>query len=504
MIEHSQSDRRRASLSQLTSGVLASFAGGLHVHGDHQPVGFGRYRILRLLDWQPEAALFVAHDPLLDRRVVLELLASEHAEQRLALARKLAVAGEPGLAVVYETGEHDGLPCVVTELVEGPRLSSWAATQRWPERLTAYLAAGEGLAAAHRAGVEQLRFAPERVVVDADARVCIVEFGWTADALAPTPEQLRDQPGDARTDQFRFCASLWAALFGRPAFSGSAAQQAAAMRAGALDVVGLDSAIPASVVAALGRGLDPLPERRFASMPELLAALGPEPVRSVAERWRFAFGRRALELGVAVLLVATLAFMIAARLAARSGATDSLARIALAAMGNPPAASLQELSSALVLDAEHGDDPAAVARQFALLADRYAVHDDALGFDRVWQTGFGVAEVLSIRARWAMVDGDEHARELFAASDAVFERLVSELDGDAFGRRATVALQGRALLLRSYARLERDPKRMALARKLEQASVSRWLTAEPLQYEPPYSTNAEHLWVCEPPDALTP
>lgn len=501
MAEPSELEQRRAAVSQLTSLALASFAGGLHLHGDCQPVGFGRYRILRLLDWRPEAVVFIAHDPLLDRRVVLELLAFEDADQRLATARKLATVAEPNLATVYETGEHEGLPCLVTELVEGPRLSTWVATQSWPDRLTAYLRAGQGLAAAHRAGVEQLGFAPERVVVDADGRVCIVDVGAIGNEHLATPEQLRGQPGDGHSDQFRFCAALWKALFGKPAFPGGAA----ATQAAALDDEVLDPTIPASVVAALRRGLDPLPERRFASMAELLVALGPEPARSLAERWRglFGSGRRALALGLAVLLGAVLAFEIGARLAVRSRTSDSLARVALAAMRRPPVPTLHERSAALVLDAEYGDDPTTVARTFAALADRHADRADAVGFERVWQTGFGVAELLSIRARWALADGDEQAaRELFRASDQVYVRLFAELDGAAFGRQAAMVLQGRALLQRSYARLEGDARRTALAWQLEQAAVARWLGATPLEHDPHHSISTSPDLVCEPADGL--
>jgi tetratricopeptide (TPR) repeat protein len=230
--------------------------------------------------------------------------------------------------MVFEVGEADGHLYVAMELVDGRDLRAWldersseGAPRPWREALELYLQAGRGLAAAHAKGLVHRDFKPENVVVDAEGRARVVDFGLacTADAMtdaavdtdevAITDEAAVSDPAaalerertdltttgtllgtpaymspeqwsgngtiDARSDQFSFCVALWEALHGQRPFAG------ATMGALMLSVTEgrvsepRASAVPRRIDRALRRGLSVDPAGRWPDMDALLAALRP-------------------------------------------------------------------------------------------------------------------------------------------------------------------------------------------------------------------------------------
>ncbi|MEZ4428552.1 MAG: serine/threonine-protein kinase [Nannocystaceae bacterium] len=318
----------------------------------------GRYVILRVLGAGGMGIVHAAYDPELDRTVALKLLrppASSDAlsELRARLrreARALARLAHPNVVGVFEVGEAQGAEFVVMEYVDGGSLSTWLLRQEyarpWREVLRVLLDAGRGLAAAHRAGVIHRDIKPGNILVGADGRARVGDFGLaraspppsTIAAIAPldsqtaltrtgdapgtprymAPEQLRGAPADARSDQFSFCVTAYEALYGQRPFAGdSLAALTAAVHSGAPRPPPGSARIPARVHAVIARGLAVEPARRYPSMDALLEALA-----------RARGGRRSWALALASVALASAGFVGARLLGAAAPCPPPVERLA--------------------------------------------------------------------------------------------------------------------------------------------------------------------------------
>jgi RNA polymerase sigma-70 factor (ECF subfamily) len=278
----------------------------------------GRYRLEQVLGAGGMGTVWLAHDTQLDRRVALKVLQSALAtdplarERLLREARAMAKLRHPNIITVFDAGEIDGIDFIAMELVDGEDLASWL--RRAPsvdDVLDKLVAAGQGLAAAHAAGVVHRDFKPDNVLVARDGRVLVSDFGLarssvTSGSSPPTapiargsgsttvadhprarrdaahdatlpappsgsltdagavlgtpaymsPEQASGAEVDGRADQFAFCVTAWEALGGERPTGGD-----------------LGDRVPERFAAILRRGLAPDPQARFASMDALLEAL---------------------------------------------------------------------------------------------------------------------------------------------------------------------------------------------------------------------------------------
>ncbi|MCA9694732.1 MAG: serine/threonine protein kinase, partial [Myxococcales bacterium] len=193
-----------------------------------EPVGAGGMGIV-----------YRARDHELDRDVALKLLRHElpgsEASRREWLyseARALARLSHPNVVQVYEVGTFKRRVFIAMEYVSGITLDAWRRAQprsSWRAVYARYLEAGRGLAAAHGVGIVHRDFKPHNALLGDDGRVRVVDFGLaqpvdgdvtspptTGETSAPSargtalagtpaymsPEQLKRQPVDARSDQF--------------------------------------------------------------------------------------------------------------------------------------------------------------------------------------------------------------------------------------------------------------------------------------------------------------
>jgi len=290
------------------------------------PTKVGRYVVLEQLGAGGLGVVYAAYDPELDRKIALKLIhpsrVTREAAQRLQReAQALARLQHPGVAMVFDAGAYGEGAFIAMELVDGVTLDVWARTGglRWRAIRDVLVAAGEGLAAAHRQGLVHRDFKPKNVIVDADGRPRVLDFGLACasgptdrgDAIATTSQSIGllhealTQTGatlgtprymaaeqfagraDARTDQWAFCATAWECFYGIPPFP---ADDVVTLRQrvaeGVPAPVPPGNPTPAWIERVLRRGLEATPSQRFATMEDLLTALRRD--KQSRKRWALA------------------------------------------------------------------------------------------------------------------------------------------------------------------------------------------------------------------------
>ena len=297
----------------------------------------GRYVVLRRIGAGGMGVVFAAYDPQLDRRVALKLLRTGvglgegEAKARLVReAQAIAQLSHPHVVAVYDVGTATtGDVSIAREFVEGDTLTNWLQRweRSWRDVVEMFVDAGRGLAAAHGVGLLHRDFKPDNVLVGADGRVRVTDFGLARSLVTggedgdtrPTrelaqlrvtltatgavmgtprymaPEQLAGKDISAAADQWSFCVALYEAVYGVHPIAGDTAakmlDEGARMRPPPEG-----KGVPASLLAVVTRGLDAVPARRYPSMTALLAELT-HALRPPRRRYLAIGGAAALVLG---------------------------------------------------------------------------------------------------------------------------------------------------------------------------------------------------------------
>ena len=155
----------------------------------------GRYVVLRQLGEGGMGVVFAAYDEELDRKVAVKLLREagpisvERKTRILREAQAMARVSHPNVVSVYEVGEVGGQVFIAMEFVDGSTLNDWQRGKRsWEDVLAMYVAAGQGLAAAHRAGLIHRDFKPDNILIARDGRVRVLDFGLARSAADVSPD----------------------------------------------------------------------------------------------------------------------------------------------------------------------------------------------------------------------------------------------------------------------------------------------------------------------------
>jgi eukaryotic-like serine/threonine-protein kinase len=343
----------------------------------------GRYVVLDTIGSGTMGLVLAAIDPTLDRKVALKLVKPERdgttmGRQRLLReAQAMARLQHPNVVTVFEVGTFADQVFLAMEYVAGGTLAGWIA-QRHSRReiVDAFVAAGRGIAAAHREGIVHRDFKPSNVLVATDGRVRVADFGLatapeasiataTSNPAIPasagdlsmtstgailgtptymSPEQHRGEPATARADQFAFAVALYEALYGEVPFAGETYNvYADNVLAGRIVDPPRGTNVPADLRKVLVRALALEPNDRYPDMDALLAALSRDPA---SRRRTIALGAAALAIvagGGAVVLheraVADPCAAAAAPIAAWSNSARTTLRLAFAASMAPEAES---------------------------------------------------------------------------------------------------------------------------------------------------------------------
>ncbi len=273
----------------------------------------GRYVIGDLLGTGAMGRVYSAWEPELDRRVALKLLVEAGAGARERVVREaqaMAKLDHPNIVGVHEVGTSEDGVYVAMELVEGITLRAWADPPRpWRETVPVLVEIARGLAAVHAAGVIHRDIKPENIIVGADGRARLGDFGLArtghasattiptdtqlaqgtpASAIAGTPaymapEVLRGGSADRASDQFSFGVLAYEVLSGKRPFAGTTwSTLLAAIEKGSIPAL---RGVPAWLDDAVRRCLSADPLQRSEAMSAIADRLGERAARRRPTTW---------------------------------------------------------------------------------------------------------------------------------------------------------------------------------------------------------------------------
>ncbi|MBX7079210.1 MAG: serine/threonine protein kinase [Nannocystaceae bacterium] len=259
----------------------------------------GRYVVLERAGAGAYGVVYAAYDPQLDRRVALKLMALARGEtdERLREARALGRLSHPNVVTIHDVGEIGGSVFLAMEFVAGRTLRDLLAGARAgdAEILRAFIDAGRGLQAAHQLGIVHGDFKPANVMIGADGRARVLDFGLAtmqggadettaASRVAGTPAYMAPElfsgaPTSVASDVFAFCVALHEAYAGTRPFGGTTAAELAYAILHA-EPAPLPRRVPARIRRIIRAGLARDPAVRPPTLAAVLAALQPPRART--------------------------------------------------------------------------------------------------------------------------------------------------------------------------------------------------------------------------------
>ena len=269
----------------------------------------GPYEIIAPIGAGGMGEVFRAKDTRLGRDVAIKVLPETFAKDADRLrrfeqeARAVAALNHPNILAIHDIGEYNGSPYLVSELLEGHSLRTEMNNGALPTRRAVEYAAqiAQGLAAAHDKGIVHRDLKPENVFVTHDGRLKILDFGLAKlaklraaaddsatltldDAQQETtpgivlgtvgymsPEQVRGEPADARSDIFALGTILYEMLSGQRAFKRdtSAETMTAILKEDPPDISASSKPVVPAIERTVRRCLEKKPQLRFQSARDL-------------------------------------------------------------------------------------------------------------------------------------------------------------------------------------------------------------------------------------------
>ena len=399
----------------------------------------GRYQIVDLLGAGGMGEVYRARDTQLGRHVAVKVIATKATQNQTAIerfkreAKTVAQLSHPNILNIHDFGRADGIVYAVTELLEGEDLRDRMRGSMLPLSKASEIgiAVANGLAAAHSKGIVHRDIKPENIFVTSTGQVKILDFGIaglksgaalqeldlegrtesltaTGDVLGTvgymSPEQVRGEKVDQRSDIFALGCLLYEVLTGHRAFRGDTSQETVlAILNRDPDPIANDRAdVSPTVEAVVRRCLEKQPDERFESARDVAFALqaitdigrSPNIIRHDQQRRA---KRRRLLAGTAVVAAAVLALI---------GVSYQMWR------APPP---LPESKHLVVLP-------------FSIIGDDPELRESAAGLTRVVVSGLSLIEQVHRDVFWVVplheaerrgADSVEGANRIFGATIAI-------------------------------------------------------------------------------------
>jgi eukaryotic-like serine/threonine-protein kinase len=281
----------------------------------------GQYRLVQELGRGGMGVVYVGEDLKLGRKVAIKFLPGEPSNDATAFerfereARAASALDHRNICSIYQFGEFEGQPFIVMQLLEGQTLREWIerepypnAEQRQQQLIDIAIQIADGLDAAHQKGIIHRDIKPANIFLTNRGEVKILDFGVakflevpeTAPEIAPSlppanlqenltltgtgmavgtpsylsPEQIRGEKLDARTDLFSVGLVLYEMATGRRTFAGSTlARMRGTLNTNGVPARELNPGLSPKLEVIIEKALEQEPERRFQSALELRSAL---------------------------------------------------------------------------------------------------------------------------------------------------------------------------------------------------------------------------------------
>ncbi len=311
-------DRGFAALDRPAMQLLASS----QLRPGHR---LGAYEIIRQIGSGGMGEVYEARDTRIDRRVALKVLSPaisgnpEFVERFWREVRIASALDHPNLVTIFDLGDIGGVKFLVSEFVEGVTLRQQLASGPIPfdQAVRIVREVGDALGVVHRVGVIHRDIKPENIMIRTDGSVRVLDFGLAKSchyAGAPdkgltqtgavlgtwrymSPEQVRGEDLDPRTDIWSLGALFFEMVTGRPPFDGPTPNHVA------VAILEHEPQPPATLTGLFAKVLAKRREDRYASAAEFLAGI--PSVVGAPQATRISWRLQALW-GAAVVLLAAL------------------------------------------------------------------------------------------------------------------------------------------------------------------------------------------------------
>jgi serine/threonine protein kinase len=233
-----------------SAGSTIDYAVGTSLEDEGpMPQAIGRYETRTVLGCGGFGVVYLAHDPQLNRLVALKVprrkrfQTPEQVARFIDEARTAANLKHPSLVVVHDVQEHDGLPYIVQEYIEGQNLGDWSAANQpsFDEIARVLVGVAEALGYAHQHGLTHCDLKLANVLMDTSGQPHVADFGLavheSVQALRKgevcgtpaimAPEQVRGELHrvDGRTDIWAIGVMLYELLVGRRPFTAESREE---------------------------------------------------------------------------------------------------------------------------------------------------------------------------------------------------------------------------------------------------------------------------------------